>query len=286
VFPAFLWQLRRAVPAFVPLVVQHHAGGPPPQSPGMRGAVRRFGWGRGLAGAAAFFFTSVEQADPWRAAGLLRPDQPVHAIPESSRVVRHVPRSDARRRTALRGQPELLWVGRLVPAKDPSTVLEGFASALTSLREAHLTFVYQSETLLATLRERLGRDPHLAERVQLLGAVPRDALADLLSAADVFVLGSHDEGSGYALLEALASGLVPVVTDIPAFRALTAGGTLGALWRPGDAAALATALVAVGSRPLESRREAVRRHFESELSWSAVGRRAVALYRETVGSRR
>jgi glycosyltransferase involved in cell wall biosynthesis len=285
VFPAFLGQLRRAVPASVPMVVQHHAGGPP-QRTGPAAVLSRFGWRRGLAGAAAFFFTAAEQAEPWRKAGLLRVDQPVHAIPESSRVVRPVPRSEARPRTGLQGRPQVLWVGHLVPGKDPRAVLEGFASALASLPDAHLTFVYQSDALLPILRERLACDPHLAEHVRLQGAVSRDALAEILSSADIFVSGSHDEGSGYALLEALACGLVPVVTDIPAFRALAAGGSLGALWTPGDATGFARALVAVGSRPLGPRSEAVRRHFEAELSWPAVGRRALGLYRQVIGAPR
>jgi glycosyltransferase involved in cell wall biosynthesis len=107
-----------------------------------------------------------------------------------------------------------------------------------------------------------------------------------LCAADVFVLGSPDEGSGYALIEALACGLVPVVTDIPSFRVLTAGGRLGALWAPGEASALARSLVAVAGRPIEPQRDAVIRHFEAELSWAAVGRRAMALYRQVVEARR
>jgi glycosyltransferase involved in cell wall biosynthesis len=286
VFPTFLWQLRRALPVFVPIVVQHHAGGPPRLDTGPRTGLRRFAWKRGLAGASAFFFTAVEQAEPWRRAGLLRPDQKVHAILESSRRVRRVPRAEATRRTGLRGQPAVLWVGRLVPAKDPVSVLEGFALALASLPEAQLTFVYQSDALLAALRQRLAGDPLLAERVHFFGAVAPDSLADILSSADIFVLGSRDEGSGYALLEALASGLVPVVTDIPAFRALTGGGTLGALWPPGDAIALAKALVAVGKRPMGPQSDAVRRHFDAHLSWAAVGRRALVLYRDVIEARR
>ena len=45
-----------------------------------------------------------------------------------------------------------------------------------------------------------------------------------MQAADLFVLGSHREGSGYSLIEALACGLPPVVTDIHAFRTLTGCG--------------------------------------------------------------
>ena len=44
-------------------------------------------------------------------------------------------------------------------------------------------------------------------------------------AADVFVSGSHSEGSGYALIEAMSAGVVPVVTDIPSFRAIAGDDT-------------------------------------------------------------
>src|SRR5438876_111648 len=57
----------------------------------------------------------------------------------------------------------------------------------------------------------------------MLGHVLHFRLAAFYSAADLFVLGSHDEGSGYAVLEACACGASPVVTDIPSFRRMTAG---------------------------------------------------------------
>ena len=44
----------------------------------------------------------------------------------------------------------------------------------------------------------------------------------MYAAADVFVLGSRHEAASFALIEALAFGVTPVVSDIPAFRALTA----------------------------------------------------------------
>ena len=53
------------------------------------------------------------------------------------------------------------------------------------------------------------------------------------SAADVFISGSHYEGSGYALIEAMSAGLVPIVTDIPSFRSIA--GDCGERWQPGDA---------------------------------------------------
>lgn len=286
VFPTLLSRLRRTLPASTPMLVQHHAGGPPRLGRGISGMLRRALWRHGLGGADAFLFTAAEQAEPWRAAGLIRPGQRVDAIPESSRWVRRVPREEARRRSGIQGQPAVLWVGRLTPHKDPLTVLEGFSQVADALPAAQLTFVHQSDELLPALRARLAADSRLSERVRLAGALPPDALADVYGSADVFVSGSHDEGSGYALLEALSCGLLPVVTDIPSFRALTGGAAVGALWRPGDAAALARALARVASRPLRLQCEAVTRHFEAELSWPAVGRRALALYRQAVAARR
>jgi glycosyltransferase involved in cell wall biosynthesis len=234
----------------------------------------------------AIFFTAEEQARPWRSAGILTSRHAIHAVPEASRRVRRVAREEARRRSGVHGEPALLWVGRLVPTKDPLTVLEGFARVLPRLPQARLTYVYQDAALVEELRARLEAQAELRARVRLAGKLDRTALADCLSAADIFVLGSHAEGSGYALIEALACGLVPVVTDIPSFRALTDRGRLGALWPPGDAGALAEAVVGVAERSMEERRAAILRYFEAELSWPAVGRRALEAYRSARETRR
>jgi hypothetical protein len=76
----------------------------------------------------------------------------------------------------------------------------------------------------------------------------------------------------------MATGLTPVVTDIPSSRALTGNGAVGALWRCGDAGALAVALkkIAVTLRP--AARAAVRAHFDAHLSHSALGRKLTAAY--------
>ena len=110
-------------------------------------------------------------------------------------------------------------------------------------------------------------------------------MAEFFSAADLFVAGSHHEGSGYALMEACACGTIPVVTDIPTFRVMTAGGTIGALWRSGDAAGCARALIEVAARDLDEERRKLAQHFERELSWEAVGKRAMEIYCDVIGLR-
>jgi len=102
----------------------------------------------------------------------------------------------------------------------------------------------------------------LSDRVRLLGSVEHGRLAAFYSAADLFVLGSHHEGSGYALIEALACGCVPVVTDVPPFRRHHGDGSVGALWPVGDAARCAEALARLARADLPAARAAATAHFE------------------------
>jgi glycosyltransferase involved in cell wall biosynthesis len=297
-FPTQTWLLRRIAPPRAALVIQDHAGvlHTPAVNRTARSARERLDAlfararllvvRRGLRVADGFLFSAAGQARPWRAAGLIGPSQPVYEIMESSRPLRPLPRDLARALSGLRGNPALLWVGRLNQNKDPLAVLDGFERALPCLPGAELSLIYFTEELLPRIRARLTAAPALAERVHLLGEVPYDAMAAFYSAADMFVLGSHREGSGYALIEAVACGAVPVVTDIPSFRALTADGTLGALWPPGDAAALAVALAEMGRRDRAPLRESLIAFFERELSWAAIGRKALAAYGELLARRR
>jgi glycosyltransferase involved in cell wall biosynthesis len=247
-------------------------------------------WRAGLRSADGFICTTAAQSEPWRAAGLLGPRQPIYEVVEAGRPVHPLPREPARAASGVRGEPALLWVGHLDANKDPLTVLEGFERSLQLLPGARLTMVYVGETLLPRIRARLAAAPALAERVELRGQVPYEAMPAYFSAADMFVSGSWREGSGYALIEALICGAVPVVTDIPSFRALThdavGGGRYGALWPAGDAGALAAALARLGQSDLSAQREQIAEYAARELSWDAIGRRALSVYAEVLARRR
>jgi glycosyltransferase involved in cell wall biosynthesis len=121
--------------------------------------------------------------------------------------------------------------------------------------------------------------PPLTSRVRLVGQVEHALLTAFYSAADFFVLGSHREGSGYAAIEALACGATPVVTDIPSFRTLTAEGTIGALWTPGDPRSFTGALDRVTAGARDDQRVQARALFERSFSWDAIGARAMQIYR-------
>ena len=237
-------------------------------------------WRRGLEVAAGVSFCAIAQSAPFARLGLIGPQTKVYEIPESTS--RFVPgdQAEARRITGLTGDPIVLWVGHLDANKDPLTVLEGISEAARVRPQLQLWCCFGTAPLMRDVQRCIAADPLLRERVRLLGRVPHQRIEQLMQAADALVLGSHREGSGYALIEALACGLPPVVTDIPSFRVLTGEAKVGALWPRGDARKFCDALLSLAARPQKRLREAVRAHFDAELSLSALGRKLNAVYED------
>ena len=261
----------------LPIILQDHADRPPRRW-------RRAQWRRWYAALAGVAFTAPELARPFARAGLFAPHTRRFAIPESSSRFSVGNRADARARTGLHGDPCVLWVGHLNRGKDPLSVLDGVSLAARRLPGLQLWCAFGSAPLLGEVRARIARDRQLAGRVHLLGTVAHAQVELLMRAADLFVSGSLAESCGYAVLEALACGVAPVVTDIPSFRALIGGSGIGRLWACGDAAQLADALAAVAaSRPPAAR---VRAHFDAALSFAAVGRQWADAYAQVHDERR
>lgn len=282
-FPALIRHLRFKLPRRTAIVVQDHGGTPP----SFRGLRRKLFYRAGLGAADCFMFTAREQAAPWQKSGIIAASQPVYEVLEGSPDLATMPIDvhSRRRGRQLPGRPALLWVGRLNSNKDPLTVLRGFEKAAAFLPDSALTFVFSEDQLLREVEAQVNSTPLLRSRVHLRGKVDRHALPALYEDADVFVLASHYEGSGYALMEALSFGVTPVVTDIPSFRRITDGGRLGALFPPGDAQAFANALTSLRDRDFAAHRATVREHFAEALSRSAVGRRALEVYRAAASAR-
>jgi glycosyltransferase involved in cell wall biosynthesis len=282
-FPARTWLLRRALAPATAIVVQDHGGNVPNgRSAPVQRALRR----PALRAADAFLFAAAERAKSWQRAGMIPSNRHVYDVMEASTTFKPMPRADARQASGVDGNPALLWVARLNANKDPMTILNGFEQSLVDLPAARLTMVYGQDDLLPAIRERVRTSALLRDRVRLVGRVSRELMPAFYSAADIFAIGSHDEGSGYALIEACACGVVPVVTDIPTFRVITAAGSLGALWPAGDARAFARALVRVAHADDLQARARVLEHFGRTLSWQAIGRSAIEAYRDVLARRR
>jgi glycosyltransferase involved in cell wall biosynthesis len=263
----------------LPLILQDHASRVPR-------LWRRPLWRRAFSAADALAFCAAEQAQPFVTAGVLPLRTALYAIPESTSRFTPGDQQQARRLTGLHGDPAVLWVGHLDANKDPLTALAGVSEAARQLPDLRLWCCFGAAPLLPQVEERIRHDARLRERVRLIGRVPHAQIEQFMRAADVFILASHHEGSGYALIEALACGLPPVVTDIPSFRALTGAGAVGALWPCGDAPRLSAALQALAAGGSAAARAAVRAHFDREIALPALGAKLVAMYAAVLERRR
>ncbi len=283
IFPQLVAALRKAVGTRAVIVVQHHGGEFPVRGSGLVGMWQRMQWKAGLAAADAVSFTAAAQAEPWQAAGVLT-NQKVLEIVESGTTMRRIERGRARAAIGVSGEPLILWVGRLTTNKDPLTVLDGLERALPALPNARVAMVFGDDTLLADVEQRIHASSLLQGRTTLAARVPRDEMPNYYSAADVFISGSHYEGSGYALIEAMSAGLVPVVTDIPSFRSIA--GDCGERWPAGDAAACASAVTRVCSTDLADQKRRVASQYDRVLRWDAIARKTIAEYQSLVDATR
>lgn len=97
--------------------------------------------------------------------------------------------------------------------------------------------------------ERLAWALQLDREVRFLGRLDEDGVARALRGADVYVTACPSDGASLGLLEAMATGLLPVAADIPANRAWIRDGENGLLFRPDSPDALAEALLRAAHDP-------------------------------------
>ncbi|OGD74941.1 MAG: hypothetical protein A2Y64_02690 [Candidatus Coatesbacteria bacterium RBG_13_66_14] len=131
--------------------------------------------------------------------------------------------------------------------------------------------------------ERLAEKLGVLERCAFVGRLASRQTADYLRNAAVYVSCSEVDGMSISLLEALACGAYPVVTDIPADREIVEAGARADLFPVEDADALARCLVSRLDNPeglVEGRRvnlDTFRRVGRLEDNLALVERRLVAL---------
>lgn len=123
-----------------------------------------------------------------------------------------VPAEPDHRDDASTGDPVLLCVSRLVPEKRVDKAIEVYAMVRRECPGARLNVVGDGpdRPKLESLARRLG----VEQGVRFEGMVAHEDMGRHFSQADIFLLLSKWEGTSIALLEAMAHGLLVVVTDI------------------------------------------------------------------------
>lgn len=128
---------------------------------------------------------------------------------------------DGQEHSGVIGDPAVLFVGRLVEGKRPGDALEAVAHLRERFPEAGLTFCGEGP-MRPTLADHAA-ELDIVEGVRFLGHIPYDEMPSVYRAGDALVLPSRAEGLPRTVLEAMASGVPVVVSDLEQLRSVVDG---------------------------------------------------------------
>jgi glycosyltransferase involved in cell wall biosynthesis len=272
IYPLQVYLLRKQLGREVKILLQHHADKPVPSwRLLMQKQVDKYIDG--------YLFSSAELAESWISQGIIKDRNRVFELPAGSTSFRRQDRESARKITGVTGDPVFLWVGRLDENKDPITVISAFHYYLKVQPKARLYMIFHGADLLYDVKHFI-TEKNIEEQVFLKGRVSHDLLQAWYNSADYILSGSHAESYGFSLVEAMACGCIPVVTDIPSFRKITADGTLGFLYPHAQIETLVHILLDLHRINISSLSEKVTQHFRQALSYQAIAERMYTICRE------
>jgi glycosyltransferase involved in cell wall biosynthesis len=198
----------------------------------------------------------------------------VHAIPNGVEIPDDVGRQPRN------GVVHFVSMGRLEAEKAVDQTIRAFAG-LPAGTPAQLTILGDGRCRpeLEALSRRLGQE----KRIVFTGAV--EDVTPYLKEADVYLSTSVSEGMSNALLEAMSSGVMPLVSRVSGANELVEEGVSGLLFPPGDETALAIRLEEALAMTWERRHatgEAAREAVRARFSLEKVVDRHLTLYRDLI----
>jgi glycosyltransferase-like protein len=190
------------------------------------------------------------------------------------------------------GRTLFLTVGGIEPRKGTRELVEAMALLRGRLVPAPVLAIVGGHSFqdyrpyaASVLRRAKSLGLESGKDLAILGTVSDRELPGWYHSGDVFVFPSVTEGWGLALLEAMASGLPAIATDIPVFREFLDDGD-AVLVPPADAAALARAMLAVATDPaLRQRLALAGPKVAARYTWEACARQHLAIYDRLVQAR-
>lgn len=135
------------------------------------------------------------------------------------------------------GNPTILFVGRLDEGKGLVDLLSAHDKLNARGLETELLIV--GEGVLRDKLEDIARNMGTRESLTFTGAIPHNQIHQYYAAADVFCLPSYHEGFPVVNMEAMATGLPIVSTNIAAVREQITDNVEGLLFEPGNVDTLA-----------------------------------------------
>lgn len=160
-------------------------------------------------------------------------------VPNGIELERFYPGSDPESRALLlddwRDKVVVGTVGSFSPAKSPEVYMRVIRRVLD--QNPNVRFIHAGGGKLREQIEQISRELKIDSCIQFLG--PRSDVPDVLRALDIFILSSSSEGTPNVVMEAMATALPCVVTDVGDCRDVVEHGQTGFVAPIGDVEALA-----------------------------------------------
>jgi glycosyltransferase involved in cell wall biosynthesis len=181
-----------------------------------------------------FFAVGERNRDYYRYLGV--PERKIYSLPYAVDNERFAPPPRTRRP----GPPRILFASKLIERKDPASLVE--AAAILRDRNVDVDIEVAGSGPLLEKIQQMAQDRGL-ENITFRGFVNQSLMPDLLANSDIFVLTSSWEPFGLIVNEAMAAGMLAVVShDVGCSLDLVEPGISGARVRSNCPVELANAL--------------------------------------------
>lgn len=224
-----------------------------------------------------YLFSAMEMAVPFLNTGIIRNRNKCFVLPPASTLFKRKDKSESRFKTGMGAGKQFLWVGRLNANKDPFTVLTAFEKYFEGRPDENLYMIFQETDLLEAVQRYIAQHPHLLKQVILVGKKDHTELEVWYNSADYFISASHYESFGFAAMEAIACGCVPIMSNIPASIQLMQEGKLGYVFEKGNSEDLYRVLCTLDHTDHSVRSTACRDFFSKEMSPAAIASRLLEI---------
>jgi L-malate glycosyltransferase len=128
---------------------------------------------------------------------------------------------------------------------DPETILSA-AQLLKGKIDFHIDLIGKNPEAKTYGEEIAARS--LSDFITIVPPLPHSEYVTTLKQYDVYLSASLSDSTSVALLEAMAVGAIPVVSDIEGNREWVTGGISGFAFKPGSASSLADAIITAAGR--------------------------------------
>jgi glycosyltransferase involved in cell wall biosynthesis len=177
----------------------------------------------------------------------------------------------------LDGVPSILYIGHLSRLKGVDILISAIAQLRTKFPNIKLHLVGRGNTRGLAL---LAKNEGIEKNVIFHSWTKQSLTPSYYKGADICVFPSRQEGFGIVILEAMASGIPIIASDIPSFRELISNGVDGRLFKSEDSKALSKEITSLYEDPL-LRKELSNNASEKVkmYSWEKVAEKYISLYK-------